>query len=293
MPETEVWTIGKLLNWTTSYLAEHGSETPRLDAELLLAHVCGFQRIQLYTAFDDVPAENVRADFRALVKRRSAGTPVAYLLGRREFYSLSFRVTPAVLIPRPETEFVVIRLLDLARVQGRERGWEIADVGTGSGILAVCAAKNLPGARLLAVDISPAALEVARENAQLHHVAERIELVESDLLAGMPAERTFDFIVSNPPYVSTIEMAELPRDVKDHEPRHALEAGPRGTEVIQRLINQATTRLRPHGYLLMEISPQLEEPVRALLEQAGTFDEIQVTKDLAGLARVVQARQKA
>jgi release factor glutamine methyltransferase len=109
----------------------------------------------------------------------------------------------------------------------------------------------------------------------------------------MPAERTFDFIVSNPPYVSTIEMAELPRDVKDHEPRHALEAGPRGTEVIQRLINQATTRLRPHGYLLMEISPQLEEPVRALLEQAGTFDEIQVTKDLAGLARVVQARQKA
>lgn len=292
MPETEVWTIGKLLAWTTQYLGQHGSETPRLDAELLLAEACGCQRIQLYTTFDDVPADAVRVAFRELVRRRAEGAPVAYLLGRREFYSLSFRVTPDVLIPRPETEFVVIRLLDLARQAGRDGALRIADVGTGSGILAICAAKKLANASVVAIDVSPAALAVARGNAQQHGVTERIEFFQSDLFVEVSNQEPFDFVVSNPPYIKSEEMAELARDVRDFEPKLALEAGARGTEVIERLIPQAAERLKPGGYLLIEISPQLEVPTRELLATDGRFTEIEFIKDLAGLVRVAQARRR-
>ncbi len=210
MPQTETWTVGRLLEWTTSFLKSHGSDTPRLDAELLLAEARGCQRIELYTSFTEEPSESVRTAFRELVKRRAEGMPVAYLLGRREFYSLSFRVTPDVLIPRPETEFLLIALFDLVSAVGQDAAeLSIADLGTGSGILAICAARELEAARVLAVDISAAALAVARANANTHQVAERIELVESDLLAAVPAERRFDFILSNPPYVTTAEMAAL------------------------------------------------------------------------------------
>jgi release factor glutamine methyltransferase len=291
MPDTQAWTIGRLLEWTSKYLREHGSETARLDAELLLAEACQCQRIDLYTRFGEVPSDARRAAFRELVRRRAEGTPVAYLLGRREFYSMSFRVSPDVLIPRPETEFVLIRLLDLARQRGDDHPLEIADVGTGSGILAICAAKELPSAGVVALDISPAALELARRNATDHGVADRVEWIESDLLAALPAERRFDFVISNPPYVATAEMASLARDVVEYEPRLALEAGSSGAEVIARLIPQSALRLRGGGYLLMEISPQLEGAVVQLLAADGHFDAIKVTKDLAALPRVVEARR--
>ncbi len=293
MPQTETWTVGRLLEWTTTFLKTHGSDTPRLDAELLLAAARGCQRIQLYTSFTEEPTEPVRTAFRELVKRRAEGQPVAYLLGHREFYSLEFRVTPDVLIPRPETEFLLIALFDLVTAAGQDSAeLSIADVGTGSGILAVCAARELKHARVLAVDISPAALAVARENATTHKVAERIEFVESDLLTAVPAERRFDFILSNPPYVKTSEMASLGPGVAEFEPRVALEAGPRGTEVIERLLTQAADRLRPGGWLLLEISPQLRGAVEQLVTAAGTFDSLKVIKDLAGLPRVVQVRRK-
>jgi release factor glutamine methyltransferase len=202
-------------------------------------------------------------------------------------------VTPDVLIPRPETEFLLIALFDLVTAAGQDAAeLSIADVGTGSGILAVCAARELKNARVLAVDISPAALAVARENAATHKVAERVEFVESDLLAGVPAERRFDFILSNPPYIKTSEMASLGPGVAEFEPRVALEAGPRGAEVIERLVAQAAERLKPGGWLLFEISPQLRDEVEQLVTGAGTFDSIKVIKDLAGLPRVVQARLK-
>jgi release factor glutamine methyltransferase len=291
MPETEAWTIGRLLQWTTAYLRDRGSQTPRLDAELLLAEACGCQRIDLYTRFDQLPEEGRRRAFREFVRRRAEGTPVAYLLGRREFYSLSFRVTPDVLIPRPETEFVVIRALDLARGRPAEGPLDIADVGTGSGILAICLAKELPTASVLAIDISAAALAVARANAADHGVADRIELLQSDLFALAPGERRFDFIVSNPPYVSSEEMNQLAPDVRGHEPRAALEAGPSGMEVINRLVAQAAPRLRPGGHLLMEISPQLERAVLALVGSDGRYEAANVIKDLAGHSRVVEARR--
>jgi release factor glutamine methyltransferase len=329
----EPWTVGRLLTWTTDYLKGHGSDSPRLDAEVLLAHALGRQRIELYTTFDEVPGEEARTAFRELVRRRAEGMPVAYLVGRREFYSLSFRVTPDVLIPRPETELLVIAVLDLARGardegrgarEGEQRGLgtsvpseptsaqstiinpqssisnpqspipnpSIADVGTGSGIIAVCLAKHLPACRISAIDNSSAALAVAKENAQRHGAADRIEFLKSDLFAAVPVERQFDFIVSNPPYVTTGELDGLAADVRKFEPRAALVAGPRGTEVIERLIAQSADRLRPGGHLLMEISPTIHDAVRSLLESNARFELGPTTKDLARLPRVVQAWKK-
>lgn len=291
MSPPEVWTVGRLLGWTTEYLKQRGSESARLDAEVLLAQALECQRIELYAAFDTVPPEPARAAFRELVRRRAEGMPVAYLVGRREFYSLSFRVTPDVLIPRPETELVVVTLLEFARKRTDNRPIAICDVGTGSGIIAVAAAKHLPGARVTAVDVSPAALEVARANAAEHGVEAQIELVESDLFAAVPPERRFDFVASNPPYVRESEVASLARDVREFEPRGALVAGERGTEVIESLIPQAAERLNPGGHLLVEINPPLHEAVLALVEADGRFQTGPTVKDLARLPRVVQAKR--
>jgi len=292
MAQTEVWTVGRLLGWTTDYLKQHGSDSPRLDAEVLLAKTLGCQRIELYTTFESVPGDQVRTAFRQLVRRRAEGMPVAYLVGRREFYSMSFRVTPDVLIPRPETELLVVALLDLARERPANEQITICDVGTGSGIIAVCAAKHLPAARVTAIDVSRAALEVARTNAAEYGVEDRIELVESDLFAAVPAERRFDFIVSNPPYVRESELASLPPDVRHFEPRQALVAGERGTEVIESLVPQAAERLSPGGHLLVEINPALCDAVESLIETDGRLHLGPLIKDLARLPRVVQAVRK-
>jgi len=289
------WTIGRLLQWTTGYLTERGADAPRLDAELLLAEARGCQRIDLYTAFGDEPAEPVRVAFRELVRRRAEGTPVAYLLGRREFFSLDFRVTTDVLIPRPETELLVTGLIDLAKATASDGGsgsLRIADVGTGSGIIAVCAARFLPQARVTAIDISPAALEVALSNALKHEVAERIEWLEGDLLEPVEAAPAFDFILSNPPYVSEQELATLAPEVRDHEPRGALVAGSAGTEVIQRLLPQAAERLLPGGHLLVEISPMLAEEARGLVAAEERFELVELVRDAAGHQRVMHARRK-
>ncbi len=216
---------------------------------------------------------------------------MAYLVGHREFYSLDFRVTPDVLIPRPETELLVIALLDLAKTRPVGGKMTVADVGTGSGIIAVCAAKHLPGSYVTSIDSSPAALEVARSNAEKHGVLERIEFVESDLLAGVAAEKKFDFILSNPPYVAEGELDALRPEVRNFEPRSSLVAGPRGTEVIERLIPQSAERLAPGGYLIMEISPMIYERTLALFAAEPRFEPAATIKDLARLPRVVQARK--
>lgn len=290
MTQTESWTVGRLLDWTRQYLADRGAENARLDAEILLATARGCPRIALYTAFDEVPNDQVRTAFRELVRRRAEGAPVAYLVGRREFFSLSFRVTPDVLIPRPETEFVVLQTLDRAKALAAGP-LRIVDVGTGSGAIAVTLAKHLPQAEVLAVDISPAALAVAQTNAAEHRLDQRVKFLESDLLAALPAEPLFHFVVSNPPYVSTAEMAELPKDVQAHEPRLALEAGPTGIEVIARLAPQAIERLVPGGFLVVEISPQLDSAARSLLANSGALEVLPTVKDLAGHPRVAVARK--
>ncbi len=288
---TPAWTIGRLLTWTAGYLRDHGSETPRLDAEVLLAHVCQCPRIALYTAFDQPASDEVRGRFRQLVRRRAEGEPVAYLVGEREFYSLPFLVTPDVLIPRPETEFVIVALMDLAKAHDVKAPCCIADVGTGSGVLAICAARQLPQSRIVAVDTSPQALKIARQNAVRHEVADRIEFVLSDLLTGVDAQLEFDYVLSNPPYVAEHELAALRRDVRQFEPRQALIAGPTGMEVLVRLIAQAAQRIRPGGWLVTEISPRLEAAVEAELAATGQFEPPRVVRDLARLPRVVAARR--
>ncbi|MCC7475915.1 MAG: peptide chain release factor N(5)-glutamine methyltransferase [Pirellulales bacterium] len=295
---SDPWTIGRLLTWTVEYLGSHGAENPQLDAQVLLAHARGCQRIELYAAYTESASDELRTKFRELVKRRAAGTPVAYLVGHREFYSLDFEVTPDVLIPRPETESLVVALLDRAKLRkasasAGELPMEIVDVGTGSGILAVCAAKYLPETRVTAIDISPAALAVARRNAARHGVEARIQFLEADLLSAEPAEPRFDYIVSNPPYISSAEMTQLAPDVRDHEPHLALCAGEAGTEVIARLVEQAVPRVKPGGSLLVEISPMIAAAVEELVRKRPEFELGPTVKDLAGHARVVQALRRS
>jgi release factor glutamine methyltransferase len=201
-----------------------------------------------------------------------------------------------VLIPRPETELLVIALLDhvrqyVARGSPDAAQLEIADVGTGSGVLAVCAAKFVPTASVTAIDISPDALAVARRNAERHGVGDRIEFLEGDLLSVVPAAPRFDYILSNPPYVSTAEMAALPPDVRNHEPEVALRAGERGTDVIAPLVEQAAERLKPAGVLLIEVSPMIATTVEQFLRDVQAFDLLPTIRDLAGHPRVVQARR--
>jgi release factor glutamine methyltransferase len=289
----EPWTVGRLLTWTVDYLKKQGAENPRLDAEVLLAEARGCRRIDLYAAYGEPADEQLRTTFRELVRRRAAGAPVAYLVGRREFYSLDFEVTPDVLIPRPETELLVVALVD--EVKQRTAGdavIEIADIGTGSGVLAVCAAKYVSNSRVTAVDISPAAIAVARRNAERHGVAERIEFLEGELLLPIPAEKRFDYVVSNPPYITTDEMGELSTDVRDHEPHLALHAGPLGTEIVAPLIDQAAARLKPGGALLIEVSPMIAANVEQLVRDQPSLELGPTLRDLAGHARVVQARKQ-
>jgi release factor glutamine methyltransferase len=293
MSQPEAWTIGRLLTWTTDYLKKQTFASPRLDAELLLAHACGCERIGLYTRYEEIVDEPTRTKFRDLVKRRAEGMPVAYLLGRREFYSLNFAVTPDVLIPRPETEFAVIAVLDRLKERPVDAPpARVIDIGTGSGAIAVTVAKHAPTALVTAVDISPAALAVARTNAEGNGVSEQLTFVESDLFSAVPPELRFDMVVSNPPYVSRSEGEKLSPEVRNHEPQRALIAGETGTEVIARLIPQAGERLNSGGWLIIEISPMIEAPVRELLVADGCWESIQVVKDLAQLPRIVQARRK-
>jgi release factor glutamine methyltransferase len=290
-PTADVWTVGRLLNWTTDFLRGKGADSPRLDAEVLLAHARGCQRIELYTAFEEEPPEAIRTAFRELVGKRAKGTPVAYLVGRREFFSLMFEVTPDVLIPRPETESLVVRAIDLAKTWPGDEVHMI-DVGTGSGIIAVTMAKRVKNAQVTAVDISPAAIEVARRNADKHGVDERIEFMKSDLFSAVPAGAKFDLVLSNPPYIASADMPTLQPDVRDYEPNLALDGGANGTEVIERLIPQGAERLNSGGWLLMEVGADNAQRVEELIQANGSFEIAETVKDIAGLPRVVQAKKK-
>ncbi len=293
MSATETWTVGRLLTWTADYLKKSGSTSPRLDAEVLLSHARGCQRIELYTAFDEEPSEQVRAAFREMVKRRAEGSPVAYLVGYKEFYSATFEVNPDVLIPRPETEHLVVDALDRAKeLAAGGKQLQVVDVGTGSGAIAVSVAKHFAKCHVTAVDISPAALDVARRNAQRHALADdRIQFVQGDLLSWCKPDQQFDLILSNPPYVSPEEFQSLAKSVRDFEPKLALVAEPDGGSIIVKLIEQAAKHLRPGGFLIFEFSPMLAGRLGQLITQPGDWSEPQITKDLAGHARIVTLKK--
>ncbi len=280
--QQEPWTVMRLLEWTTGFFRKKGSDSPRLDAEVLLAHARGCERIELYTAFGEEPDDEQRVAFREMVRRRGEGTPVAQLVGYREFYSMKFRVNEHVLIPRPETEHLVIEALDVAKASEiKDRPLRIADVGTGSGVIAVTLAKHLPEAEFVAVDQSEAALEIAKWNAEKHEVHDRIEFHQSDLLSAVETPKQFDIICTNPPYVTDAEYDELSPSVKNFEPKEALVSGPSGAEIIQRIIEESQTRLAEGGRLIIELSPMIADACQGIAKEAE-FDEIRFIKDLQG-----------
>src|SRR5262245_18496363 len=287
----QVWTLGALLEWTAKHLAQKGVEYPRLDAEVLLAHAVGCKRIDLYgTRFAEVASPEVRQKYRELIGKRIEGCPVAYLVGKKEFFGLEFTVSPAVLIPRPDTEHVVMECVALAKSLPAPR---IVDIGAGSGNLVVALAKQLPAAQITAIDKSPSALAVAKQNASKHGVAERIRFLEGDLFGPIAPDERFDFVVSNPPYISHDDIAKLPGGVKNYEPHAALDGGPDGFAVFDRLIDAARTRLVPGGWLIVEIGAPQEEPARKRIAAQSEYELAATVRDYSGHPRVLKARRLA
>jgi len=258
--------------------------SPRMNAELLIMFTLDCDRAYLYAHPErEVTADELARYEEALV-RRARGIPAQYITGHQEFWGLDLIVSPAVLVPRPETEHVVEAVLELAR---GDRSLRIVDVGTGSGAIALALAKELPTAEIHATDISREALEMAHANAARHQLNSRIEFHHGDLLEGLPACQ-FDFVVSNPPYVGESEEDEVQLEVRKYEPRNAVFAGPTGLEVIERLIPQAHKALRSGGWLVFEISGTIAEGVGRLLAE---WNDVQISNDLQGIARVARGRK--
>jgi release factor glutamine methyltransferase len=258
--------------------------SPRMNAEVLLMFILGCDRAYLYAHPERELTDDEFARFDEALAQRARGVPAQYITGHQEFWGMDFIVSPAVLIPRPETEHVIETILPLAH---HLPGPRIVDVGTGSGCIAVVLAKELPRAEVHALDISAESLEIARANAARHQLENRIQFHEGDLLAGFEPE-AFDFIVSNPPYVGESEADQVQLEVRKFEPRHAVFAGPSGLEVIERLVQQARGVLRPGGWLVMEISGTIAAGVEELLRN---WTRARLTGDLQGIPRVASAQR--
>jgi release factor glutamine methyltransferase len=283
-------TIWAALRWAIEEFRVSRLESPRLTAEVLLAHTLSWERARLLAHLHDSLDSRSWEIFRALARRRALGEPLQYLTGEREFYGLAFSVTPAVLIPRPETEILVEKAVQLARM--RERSVRFADVGTGSGCIAISFARQLPGACGWATDISAEALAVAQDNARRLGVSERVGLVRSDLLECFRLKPLFDFILSNPPYVAGAAAKDLPELVRKHEPHAALFGGDSGFEAYRRLIPQAASRLAPQGSLLLEVGAGQASQVVELVKNAGLIPD-DVIGDLQGIPRCVVAQRRS
>ncbi len=284
------WTLGALLDWTAQHLAQKGVECPRLDAEVLLAHAAGCKRIDLYgTRHAETATPEVRQAYRDLIRRRLEGCPVAYLVGRKEFYGMELQVGPAVLIPRPDSEHVVMECLALAKLKESPT---ILDIGTGSGNLPLAIAKHHPTARVTTIDLSADALAMAQENARKHGLLERIRFLQGDLFAPLPQEDRFDFIISNPPYIAAADIPALPVGVRQYEPHLALDGGAGGFAVFERLIDQARRHLEPGGYLLLEIGSPQEAPARQRLAGYAEYQLAPTVHDYSGHPRVLRAQYK-
>ena len=267
--------------------------SPRMNAELLLMFTLNCDRAHLYAHPERELSVEEQTRYEAVLAERARGVPAQYITGHQEFWGMDLIVTPAVLIPRPETEHVIETVLELqasATSAGRpkpEARSRFIDIGTGSGAIALALAKELPQAEIHATDISAAALEVARANAVRHQLESRIQFREADLLTGIE-DNSFDFIVSNPPYVGESEEDQVQLEVRKFEPRNAVFAGPTGGEVIARLIPQARAALKPGGWLVMEISGTIAEKVKELLRD---WNNVVIRPDLQSIPRVVQARK--
>ena len=285
------WTVRSVLQWTTDFFAQRDIASARLDAEVLLAHVLEQDRLALYLHFEDeVPGSALQA-YRQLIRRRVNREPIAYITGVREFYSISFTVDPSVLIPRPETEHLVEYVLEHVKESTGTTGEEalrLLEIGTGSGNLCIALATHLPQAQIVSLDVSSSAIAVAMKNLGGNpDCSERIQLVQGDLLEGLHPERArFHLIVSNPPYVPTESWDDLAPEVREYEPRTALDGGLRGTEILQRILRDASRFLLPGGALVVEIGEDQAEAMTCAAEETGHYRESRVLEDYAGKPRV-------
>lgn len=276
-----LWTIGAILEWTKQYFSGKGIDTPRLDAEVLLSHILGRDRLYLYVHFDQPLAPAELAAFRECVRQRAARLPVAYITGEREFFGLTFTVSPAVLVPRPETELLVETVLTQLADKPAAR---ILDLGTGSGAIAVSLLSRLPAATAVAVDISAAALAVAAQNAERHRVAERLQLQQGDFWQPVGGMR-FDAIVSNPPYIAAAEIARLSPEVRQ-EPALALDGGSDGLAFYRRLLLDGQAQLAAGGVMAFEIGAGQAAAIRELAATSPLVIR-KIYADYAGIERVV------
>jgi len=283
----QTWTTQRLLQWTTQHLERKGLESPRVAAEMLLAHVLGCKRLALYMDAQRPASELERAAYRELIERAVNHEPVDYLVGQAPFFSLMFEVNPSVLVPRPSTETLVEHVIQHAKRTPGFGSPTVIDLGAGSGCIAVCVAKHLPGARVFATDISAEALAVARRNAERHGVADRIEFRQGALLEPLADVRAH-YLLSNPPYIPDDEWAQVGPNVKDHEPAQALRGGPDGLDVIRPLIAGAADCLQSPGQLVIEIAAAHKQEAIALAEEAG-FANAHILADHEALPRVLVA----
>jgi release factor glutamine methyltransferase len=328
------WTILSLLTWTTGYFEEKGVAEPRASAEILLAHTLGLSRLDLYLRHDQPLSPEELARFKALIVRRRLGEPVAYLTGHKEFWSLDLAVTPATLIPRPETEVLVEAVIEVcggggqghtqagkpvpptpapsfegpppASVSG-STGFQpvqhrqdacapghsglALDMGAGSGAVVVALAKELPALHWVAVDMSAAALQVARENARRHEVAARIFFVQGDLLSQFRPGPWFGLIAANLPYVSRPDWEQLPKEIRDYEPKEALLGGEEGLDLLEQLCREAHKYLQAGGWLALEVGAGQAERVMGFLDETKAYDALKAVNDYQDIPRVVLARR--
>jgi release factor glutamine methyltransferase len=294
------WTVSDLLIWTERYFKRFSFHSPRLDAEILLAHAMGCTRLDLYTGYQRIVEQAERGRFRSFVERRARNEPVAYIIGEREFHSLKFEVNPSVFIPRPETEHLVDSIVEhLVSLDGAgpvkdQNGLQVLDLGTGSGNIAVSIAREIPGARILAVDISPEAIAVARRNAESNGLAGQIEFLVGDLYAPLRSLNPpplFDAIASNPPYIALRERETLPADVRDFEPPTALfdlrqDSPGDGLGFHRALVSEAEEFLSPRGIFAVEVGAGQARAVENLFREAG-FSSLETIADYGGIPRVV------
>ena len=287
MMAEEIWTIGRILKWTEQYFGGKGVESPRLDAEVLLSHVLGKERIYLYVHFDEPLEKAELAAYRELIRQRVQRVPVAYLVGHREFMGLSFQVGRATLVPRPETELLVQAALE--RLKGLTGDPLLfADIGTGTGAICLSVLHFLPASKAVTVDISPDAIAVAKKNAEAMNLSGRVEFLEGDLLAPLEG-RKFAAILSNPPYIPDEELSGLPPEVRDNEPMTALAGGADGLDFYRRLCGEAPALLEPNGFLAFEVGIHQSAAVAGMAEENPLIARTEILKDLAGIERVVIA----
>jgi release factor glutamine methyltransferase len=281
--------VQEILNESTKSLEAAEIPSARLDAEVLLAFCLGCDRLEFFKNPEIQLDQTQMAAFQKLIDRRLQWEPVAYIIGRKHFWTFTLEVNKDVLIPRPDTEIIVEEILDIAKKTEADR-ITILDIGTGSGAIAIALAYEVPHASVMATDISLPALEVARRNAEILGLQNKIDFRQGNLFE--PVEGIFDIIASNPPYIGEEEYEELPEGVRDFEPREALFAGENGLEFYEKIIYQAAGHLKKNGWLLLEIGARQEKDVYRIMESSGFYDNIEMRRDYGGLPRVVKARRK-